>query len=194
MKRSISLLGVMLMIAGAAYAQEGRSEPTLEFGFDYSLLHSTAPGGGSQITSNGGSGYFVYNVSRVLGLVADIGAYRNGTVHGAFNGETSVTYLFGPRFSLRWWARVTPYTQFLFGGARISAGLANPAVASTSSENSFALAAGGGIDVSITPHVAIKPVQIEYAMTQASDFAGSRIGVQNGFRYSAGVVFRFGDR
>ena len=145
--------------------------------------------------SNGGSGYFVYNLNPVIGLVADFGGYRNGSLHGSFDSDTTFTYLFGPRFSWRRWSRVTPYTQFLFGGARISAALVDPdGSVRSSDQNSFALAAGGGIDVALTHHIAATPIQVEYLMTQATDFAGATGNVQNGLRYSAGLVFRFGEK
>jgi opacity protein-like surface antigen len=191
MKRGL-LFGLFIMIASAASAQEQATTPLMEVGLDYSLLHATAPGA-SQITSNGGAGYFVYNLNRTVGLVADFGAYHNGSVHGTFASDTTFTYLFGPRFSWRRWSRVTPYTQFLFGGARISASFVNPGgPTATSDQNGFALAAGGGVDIALTKLIAIKPIQIEYAMSQVSDFAGYRGNVQNGLRYSAGVVLRFG--
>jgi opacity protein-like surface antigen len=194
MKHSVSL-GTFLVFASAACAQESVSKPSIDVGFNYSLLHATSPAGGRQITGSGGSGYVVCNLNRVVGLVADFGAYRNGTEHGSLDGDTTFTYLFGPRFSWRRWSRITPYTQFLFGGARISGAFANAdGVVSTSAQNSFALAAGAGIDIAVAQHIAIKPIQLDYALTQASGFAGNRIGVQNGFRYSAGIVFRFGER
>jgi opacity protein-like surface antigen len=194
MKR-LFLTGTFLVFAGAGRAQEEPTIPQVEIGVDYSLSHLASAPAGAQITGNGGSGYVAYNLNRIVGAVADFGAYRNGDTHGSFNSDTTFTYLFGPRFSWRRWSRITPYTQFLFGGARVSASIANPAGASFSAaENNFALAAGGGIDISLTRHIAIKPIQIEYLMTQASNFAGNTGHVQNGLRYSAGVVFRFGKK
>jgi|HubBroStandDraft_6_1064221.scaffolds.fasta_scaffold303207_1 opacity protein-like surface antigen len=192
MKYSL-LVGAFVMIAGLACAQE-TATPVVELGLDYSLLHATPAAGGSQITSNGGSSFFVYNLNRTVGLVADFGAYHNGSVHGSFDSDTTFTYLFGPRFTWRRWSRVTPYTQFLFGGARISASFANQGTVANTDENGFALAAGGGVDIAISRHIAFKPIQLEYVMTQASDFAGSQSKVQNDLRYSAGIVFRFGEK
>ena len=190
MKRGFLFL-LFVTIAGAACAQEQAATPVVEVGLDYSLVHATSAPGGNQLTGNGGSGYVVYNLNRVLGLVADFGAYHNGNVNSSFNSDTTFTYLFGPRFSWRRWSRVTPYTQFLFGGARTSFGLVGGGGAQ---ENGFALAAGAGIDIALTRHIAIKPIQLEYLMTQAPDFTGNGANVQNGLRYSAGLVFRFGEK
>lgn len=194
MKRSF-LFALFVTITGSGWAQEQAATPVVEVGLDYSLVHGTSAYGGNQLTSNGGSGYIVYNLNRVLGLVADFGAYHNGSIHGSFDSDTTFTYLFGPRFSWRRWQRVTPYTQFLFGGARTSAGFTGGSGAGPASdENSFALAAGAGIDIALTRHIAVKPIQVEYLMAEAPDVTGYRGNVQNGFRYSAGVVFRFGEK
>ena len=50
-----------------------------------------------------------------------------------------------------------------------------------------------GVDYRLTDHIAIKPFQVEYLMTQlnSTDGFGSH---QNGVRYSAGVVFRLGSK
>lgn len=55
--------------------------------------------------------------------------------------------------------------------------------------SAFAMTAGGGIDVGVARHIAIRPLQAEYFLTTAPDGNNDR---QNNFRYSAGVVLRFG--
>ena len=92
------------------------------------------------------------------------------------------SYLSGPRINLRGHGKVTPFLQVLFGGARSI---------DNSPLNAFAMTAGGGLDVKISEHFAIRPVQAEYCLTKFTDGASNR---QNNFRYSAGVVFRFGTR
>jgi len=61
----------------------------------------------------------------------------------------------------------------------------------STSLNAFALTAGGGVDFQISEHLAIRPVQAEYLLTKFMDGASNR---QNNFRYSAGIIFRFGER
>jgi hypothetical protein len=64
----------------------------------------------------------------------------------------------------------------------------------TSSPNGFATAAGLGIDVNISRHITVKPVQVEYFMTQLPNFVLTSNTVQNNLRYSAGLVFNFGEK
>jgi opacity protein-like surface antigen len=144
-----------------------------------------------QRTGNGGSGYIEYNVNHLVGLVGDFGGYAN-TRTGI--NDKALTYLFGPRFNWRH-SRLNPYVQFLFGGAYAWSGPGNNA----NTQNAFATAAGGGLDYRLTNRIAIKPIQVEYVTTQ---FDSARLGGstktfgdhQNDLRYSAGVVFRFGER
>jgi hypothetical protein len=49
--------------------------------------------------------------------------------------------------------------------------------------------AGGGIDVKISKHFSIRPVQAAYCLAKIPDGLNNR---QNNFRSGAGIVFRFG--
>src|SRR5271165_4130097 len=149
---------------------------------NYSWLHVNSANYDYQRTGNGGSGYFVYNLDKIIGLVADFGGYAN-TRKGI--DDKALTYLFGPRFSYRHWDKWTPYVQFLFGGAYAWSG------PTSTTQNGFATAAGGGLDYAWTKRVSIKPIQVEYVMTQldsaALGGATKRFGNhQNDVRYSAG--------
>jgi len=136
-----------------------------------------------QRTGNGGSGYFEYNLNKTIGLVADFGGYAN-TRKGI--DDKLLTYMFGPRFNWRH-SRLTPYVQFLFGGGYVWSG------PTSTTQNAFATAAGGGVDYQLTDHIAFKPIQVEYVMTQIDSSRGFG-SHQNDVRYSGGVVFRFGSK
>ena len=120
-----------------------------------------------------------------MGLVGDFGGYATRNAVAGGNTGTTFTYLFGPRFNWRK-SRVVPYAQFLFGGADAGG------VSGSTTRNGFASAAGGGIDIAVTSHIALKPIQVEYVTAQLPDLASNRNGFQNNLRYSGGVVFRFG--
>jgi hypothetical protein len=189
MKTCKLVLGALLLSALAASAQEV-AVPKVEVGLNYSWLHVNSANFDFQRTGNGGSGYVEYNVTRVFGLVADFGGYAN-TRTGI--NDKALTYLFGPRFNLRRSERWTPYMQFLFGGAHAWSGPTDR----QQTQDAFATAAGGGLDVNLNKHISIKPIQIEYVMTQfdSARLGGSTSGFgshQNDIRYSGGVVFKFG--
>ena len=74
MKVSAMLLGSLVIFAAAAGAQEKAPTPTAELGFTYSYTRVNPGGAVSSANANGGYGYGEYNVNRVFGLVAELGA------------------------------------------------------------------------------------------------------------------------
>jgi hypothetical protein len=59
-------------------------------------------------------------------------------------------------------------------------------------DNAFAFALGGGLDVKVNDNFAIRVAQIDYLRDKLGDQLGSHTG--NNFRYSAGIVIRLGKR
>jgi hypothetical protein len=176
----LPVLAAFLAFGAAASAADEAATPKVEVGVSYSGLHVNSANFDNQRNGNGGSGYIEYNLNKTVGLVADFGGYANTRADNRL-----MTYLFGPRFNWRL-SRLNPYVQFLFGGAYAWSG---PQYAVK--QNAFATAAGGGLDYRLTDHIALKPIQVEYVMTQIDSTSGFG-SHQNDVRYSAGVVFRFG--
>ena len=187
-------LSAMLVISGiAVHAQETAPTPRVEVGFNYGLTRVNQGGTAADFTQNGGSGDVEYNINRVVGLVADFGGYHNGDINNFQIDNTAFTYLFGPRFNWRM-KRVTLYTQTLVGGARITASYYDPASGARvdGHQNGFAAAMGGGMDIALNHHISVRPIQLEYLMTQDPSPFTEVNHTQNNLRYSAGVTFRFG--
>ena len=176
MRKLVILMGLVLLVAGAAVAQD---TPKAEIFAGYSYIRARPGGGLSGFNNHGGSGSIALNVNRNFGLVADFGGYK---VAGLPSGSSAsiITYLFGPRISSRSNEKITPFVQGLFGGARLSGGGV--------STNGFSFAAGGGLDVKAAQHVAVRIAQFEYVYTR---FSGVHF---NNFRFSAGIVFRVGGK
>src|ERR1700691_1615324 len=172
MKRLALFCGAMLLFAGITSAQDS---PRAEVFGGYSFVHATNDAGSANF--NGGTGSLAYNLAPWLGAVGDVGGSR-WSQDGA--DATLVTYLFGPKVSMRR-GPVTPFAQALFGGAHLSGG--------GISSNGFAMTLGGGVDWDATPHIAIRLVQAEYLMTRFSEIDGNN--QQNNARISTGVVFRW---
>jgi len=195
LRRSVSLGSIVLISGALAMAQEIET-PKVEVGFNYSYARINPGGLIPAFNQNGGSGYVEYNLNRVVGLVADLGAYHNNSINNFSVDNTTFSYLFGPRFNWRRSSRFTPYVQTLVGGARLNtlfdpSGAAAP-VAST--QNVFAAALGGGLDVNLTHHVLLKPAQVEYFLLQTPSGTNNLNYAQNNLRYSAGIAFTFGSK
>lgn len=184
---AIALLSFALCLsAECVHAQSETPLLDLYGGYDYVRFNVNArvPGfpASSSYNGNGGGGQLEYNVDRWLGVVGDVSGYGVPTI-----GATAVgmSYMFGPRINLRE-RRVTPFAQTLFGGL-----LATNGIGIGGTQNHFAMTAGGGLDVNVSRHVAVRPVQAEYFMTRYPDGLDNR---QNNFRYSAGVILHVGNR
>ena len=185
MKRWALFVGVVLLFAGAASAQD---DSKVEAFGGYSFARLSTDGYG--VNLNGGSASVAYNLNSYLGVVGDFGGYHGGADFG--NGDL-YTYLFGPKVSMHT-GKFTPYAQALFGGAHVTGqqeeectGVVRNVTGcgGNLSENSFSMAIGGGADYNLTPHLGVRLVQAEYFMT---DFYSRR---ENGVRISTGITFRF---
>ncbi len=156
---------------------------------------------------NGWNASIVGNANRWLGVEGDFGGYygrvtsQSTTFHFTGGGVTSSTtsdtakvrfhsFLFGPRISYRMYKKdrsneiVVLFAHALAGGIRET--IVGAQIPPGSSETSFGMALGGGLDVKASRHVAIRVFQ--------ADYVRSRFGfrVENNLRLSFGAVFQFG--
>jgi opacity protein-like surface antigen len=136
---------------------------------------------------HGGSAAIAYNVNSWLGGVADFGGYHSGDILGTGVDGTLSTYLFGPRVSYRRHSRFTPFGQVLFGVAHIAG---SNGLSFSTSNNSFAMALGGGVDANLTHHFSLRPIEVDYLLSRFNEF-GNGAQNQNNLRVSTGVVFHF---
>jgi len=186
MRKCIALLSLFAAIglAPALRAQEEPSRIELYGGYDYIRFNINSNVSGqppSQVfNGNGGSGDLEYNITNWFGVVGDVGGIwaTNGSKYGA-----AIPCLFGPRVNFLK-GKVTPFAQVLLGGVVTSSG-----IQTSGWQSHFAMTTGGGIDVKISKHFSLRPAQAEYFLTKIPDGLNNR---QNNFRYSAGVVLRFG--
>ena len=177
----------------------------LFLGYSYVRAIPTLAVGNRVVWLNGGSASIAYNINRYLGIVADVGDYTNSKIQftGAYNATIDVneanggvlSYLFGPRLSFRQHERFTPFVQALFGGVHASeVDIANCTIDCVllPVQNSFAMTAGGGLDIKIHRHFAVRLIQAEYMMTRFQNYDTGTTAMQNDMRLSSGIVFRFG--
>jgi hypothetical protein len=84
----------------------------------------------------------------------------------------------------------------------LSAGVTVPILGGISapitSANAFAMAFGGGVDIGLSRHFAIRAAQLDLIRTNfnsvdalAAGLSTSTGNSQNSFRYSGGIIFRF---
>ena len=213
MKTSLYLLTLGVFSCLGLRAEEEATKVDLFFGYSFLRYNSaqTIPA----FTANGGISTFAWNFNQYIAVEAELGGYHNGNVNNLQFDSTSFTYLFGPRVSLgRHRKRIDPYLHILFGGqdAHTSIGqssvlVVNPLITTTlsngryqASQNTFAMAVGGGLDIRLSKRFTLRPVQVDYYMTRfeapsVTEPLGTTVATarsQNDFRYAAGVAFNFG--
>jgi hypothetical protein len=102
---------------------------------------------------------------------------------------------FGPQIKIRI-KRVQPFFEGLVGGAHTNFYQnvhKNCSGCTFGSPGDWALdvVLGGGVDIKITSHLAIRPIEADYFLTRFINNLTTGNNNQNNFRYQAGLVFEF---
>lgn len=185
---AILLSGMLLLGARIASAQE---TARVDIFGGYTYLHGNVVVTGQGINQNGASGSASYNLNKWFGLAFDFGGTYDGKVAGTARSLTLTTYLFGPRFSLKKNEKFSPFAQVLFGGGHAGGTLYTGGTNPLGTQNSFAMAGGGGVDWNLRPRIGLRVFQAEFLRTQFNNGVNFN---QNSFRLSSGVVFHLGKK
>jgi hypothetical protein len=203
--RFIALCTVFALVVGvAAVAQDA---PKADLFLGYSFLRANSARNIPAFSNNGGLGTFAWNFTKNIAGEAEFGGYHNGNIHDIQFDTTEMTYLFGPRFSASRSRTVIPYVHTLFGGVHLTSSLpvtlvptplstTGTATRIAASQDAFAMALGGGLDIKLNHHLTFRPIQLDYLMTRLEDFGQSGQPSQNrnqhNLRYAGGIMFTFG--
>jgi len=202
-------------VALSGLAAFGQDVPKVEVpvGFSFVNVHPDF----TKITSFnvfGGGGEFDVNFGPYLGIKADFMGYASttwtktystpviipgrGTIPaGTYTTQANMfTYLFGPVLRIPL-PVVKPFGEVLFGGSYTD-GYANltkqidasGGTVAMPTQHPFTLAAGGGVDVSVSHRLAIRLGEFDYVLTRYTNPLTSTNN-QNNFRYTGGVVLKF---
>ena len=183
------LLCATALVCDVAQAQSPPADiPGFEAAGSFAYTHSVSTNAGA-FNLIGGTAEGTYYLPHWFGLTADVGLERFRDLPAGLN-STVYTFTSGPKIPLtHHWRRVTPFAQALVGLARLNANASSV----SAGENSVAVFVGGGVDLQLSPELAIRAAQVDYMYTRFALNSGV-IGTQNTLRMSAGVVFRFGAR
>jgi hypothetical protein len=123
------------------------------------------------------------------GAVADITGARVANINSSGVGLDLVTATFGPRYT---WkpehGRYSVYGQGLLGQAwGMNSVFPSPSGANTVA-NSMAIKAGGGMNLNLKPHLALRLFEADYLRTQLPNATDN---VQNYLTIGAGIVLQF---
>ena len=192
------------LMVGVALAED---VPKADLFLGYSFLRANSARNIPAFTNNGGLGTLAWNFTNHVAAEFEFGGYHNGNISNIQFDTTEMTYLFGPRFSLGRSRRVSPYIHTLFGGVHLTTslpvtlvptplGTAGTTTRIGASQDAFAMALGGGLDVKLNHYLTLRPIQFDYLMTRLEDFGQSGQPSanrnQHNLRYAGGILFTFG--
>jgi opacity protein-like surface antigen len=205
MKKLLALFALLAVSAIPALAQErGQDRPLFEINGGYTFQRWDTPPVAQPPSSfdfNGFNAGAAFHVTRWLAGVADItGTYNTQGAAGS-NAKTHIySYLFGPRVYPLGHHKLTPYVHGLVGVAtyHIHVPSPDPTLVFDESNNDFSFAVGGGVDLSLGKRFAIRLGQFDYQQTRFLHNDAVLSGVspdnQNNFKFSTGLVIRFGEK
>jgi hypothetical protein len=117
MKRTVVIVGLTIMSSLVALAtDDGATKYETFLGYSF-VRFETQNGIVPSFNANGGGGQFVYNFTKDIGVVLDVGAVTKGILGGHSVDTTLVNFVAGPRYTWHNHSRFTPFVQALFGGA-----------------------------------------------------------------------------
>ncbi|MFP5234521.1 MAG: hypothetical protein ACLGSD_01350 [Acidobacteriota bacterium] len=122
------------------------------------------------------------------GAVADIAGLHTASMSSSGVSLDIVTATFGPRYT--WAPRQARYEFFGQGLAGVANGFNSVfpnLMGASSTANSLAVKAGGGMNVNLKPHLALRLFEADYLRTQLPN---STNNAQNSLQLGAGIVFR----
>jgi len=205
MKKILGLFTLGVLSGLSAFAQD---TPKVDLFLGYSMLRANSAQDIPAFQMHGGAGTLAINFNQYLAVEFEFGGYHNGDVNNRQFDTTALTYVVGPRLSLGRSKAFDPYIHTLFGGTRLTGSVGVTPTTGTgtsattnrleSSQNSFAMAVGGGLDMQLGKHVSARLMQLDYFLTRLEAPSTTNLSGptsnrnQNNFRLSAGVVFNFG--
>jgi hypothetical protein len=208
--RLLTVLGIIVLVASSAFAQENSK---VEASVDFSYFHFVPQNNHIVQPFNvwGGGGSLVYYLGR-LGIKADLQGYASTTQTFSFPSGSAFcptgcsgkaqgnmfTYAFGPQFKIFRGHRIEPFVEALGGGAHTNlygSALRNctgcTTIARSPSNNAALFMIGGGIDFKLSPHITVRPGEVDYVLTRFGSAFTQGNNNQSNVRYLAGAVFRF---
>lgn len=183
MRKLSAIFALVFIFCVGAFAQD-HSKAEVFGGYQLTSIDDSIDGNG-RVALNGWDAALTGYIKPHLGITADIsGAYGNPNFNSTGGLDVSFKnhyFLFGPTYRTSATDRASVFAHALFGAAHSNGNFAG----FTSTDNSFAMALGGGLDLKANRNVSFRVGQLDYLYTR---FTGVK---QNNFRYSAGLVFHF---
>ena len=203
--RGRMLLVSLCMMAGAAASAQQNQKPasqarvSTDLAVTFAAERSQVVPGQASFWFKGGGADAAVTFWKGLGVAASLtGDTASNLAPGV--SANKLTYLGGPRYTYTAWKgnagaadqrRLQIFAQGLFGAAHGFDGFYPASPAPTTSANSFAVQAGGGLNLYLTRSLGIRLIEADYVRTALPNGAAN---TQNDMRLAFGVTYHIGKR
>jgi hypothetical protein len=183
---------VYLVLAAFPLLASAQNIPAVDVFGGYSYLSfnqpSTAVTTSTHLALNGAAFSGSVLVFHRLAAEVDISGHRLNNCAGYTVTCSNLSYMFGPRFNFGNHSnRITGFVHALGGRDRMDL----PESGQSITDNSLALAAGGGFDYWVFRRIGIQFGPADYFYTRHL-YNNYNAAAQNNFRVAGGIAFRFG--
>jgi opacity protein-like surface antigen len=194
------LLGPAVLLLLCSLPTFAQGTPVGEVGFGYTFRNWGSPAflqPPSSLHMNGWNATADFNINKWIGVATDVDWTRNSQNVGNVD---ITTVLIGPQVYPLGHHRLTPYVHALFGVGYFNVSFPSStdcAPFCTLTDGNFAWAGGGGVDWTVTKHLAVRLGQFDYEQTRFGLQVltqGPAVPTQDNWKYSAGILIRFGER
>jgi outer membrane immunogenic protein len=201
---SVLLAGTCILAATGAWAQttstQQRSKVSADMAVTFTAERGQLAGAGmGSFWLKGGGADAAMTLWKCLGIAASVNG--NHTANAAPGVDVNqIEFTGGPRCTLPVLTghsgatdqrRLQLFGQGLFGGVHAFNGVYPSSSGVTPSASSFALSAGGGLNLYFSKHLGVRLLEADYVRTALPNNASN---VQNDLRLSFGVTYHIGKR
>jgi opacity protein-like surface antigen len=183
MRKLSGLAFFVLLLNCLAFAQV---KPRAEVYGGYSYLNIDTNGlTSSRQSANGWEAAVAVNFNKWAAVEGDVAGYYKNDILGTGVNASDYTFTGGPRLNYR-----PAFIHALFGGDHLSGSESGI----SASQNSFAMALGGGAEFKVAPRWAVRgSVDYLYTHHNLASFGGPDVH-QDNFRVGGGIVYLIGSR
>ena len=202
MKKTLLVFAAILLFGLAGFAQDAEYPKFELTGMASAFMADVDVLGNETLWGWGIAGQG--NINKYFGIVGEWNAnHGSSTIPDEITEEGDIpvdlrvqTILFGPRFSYRAKA-VTVFGHFLIGAATLKVDDESNLIEGLDEMTNWqvAYAIGGGLDINVGKHFAIRPIQLDYVFIDSDlpqELGSSQApGAFNNVRYNFGATFKF---
>jgi len=192
-------VGASILTGAAAWGQqipspEKQKPVSVDLGVTYAPERAQLVPGSCCFWMQGGGADAAMTFWNGFGIAAGISGEHASNYEPGMD-VNKIAYLAGPRFthtvrtgnsSTASRPRLQLFGQALFGGVHAFDGVFPSGSGTKPTANSFALQAGGGLDLSLTRHIGVRLFQAEYERTTLPNHAAN---IQDDLRLAFGITY-----